>query len=205
MRKYRIGAMIMQDLKGTKTLDALANAFAGESQARNRYTFYARAAQKEGYPQIAAVFEETADNEKAHADVFFDLIMRGGGAGHINVNAAYPLNYGNTQQNLGYAADGEKEENGTLYPGFADTAKAEGFSEVEFVFRKISEIEAGHEKRFRDYETKLKDGTIYKSDVNKNWKCRYCGYIYTGTEPPPKCPVCKYPQGYFEVMYNTQA
>lgn len=195
----------MKNLQGTKTLESLSKAFAGESQARNRYSIYAKEAEKAGHMHAAAIFEETADNERAHAKVFFDLIVTGGAAGFINVNADYPLNYGNTEQNLQYAADGEKEEWGTLYPSFADTAKAEGFPEVEVAFRKIMEIEGGHEKRFRDLQNDLKNGTMYKKDTNQYWKCKNCGYIYQGMEAPKVCPACKYPQGYFEIMYNPKA
>ncbi|MFA9398224.1 MAG: rubrerythrin [Clostridiaceae bacterium] len=195
----------MKSLKGTKTLEGLANAYAGESQARNRYTFYSKVADKEGHKQIAAVFMETADNERAHAKVFFDLIVQGKGTDHIKVNAEYPLNYGNAEENLTYAADGEKEEWGTLYPQFADIAKQEGFSEVEMAFRKIMEIEKGHEKRFRDLHDSLFNGTLYKRDTEQYWKCRNCGYIFQGNEAPKICPACKHPQGYFEIMYNTKA
>lgn len=194
----------MKSLKGTKTLESLSKAFAGESQARNRYSIYAKEAQKAGHIYVASVFEETAENERAHAWVFFDLIVAGGGVGFINVNADYPLNYGNTEQNLQYAADGEKEEWGNLYPSFADTAKAEGFPEVETAFRKIMEIEGGHEKRFRDLQNDLKNGTLYKKDAAQYWKCINCGYIFQGPEAPKLCPACKYPQGYFEIMYDTK-
>lgn len=194
----------MKSLNGTKTADNLAKAFAGESQARNRYTFYGKIASNEGYKQIEAVFLETSDNERAHAKVFFDLLIEGLGKAHINVNATYPIGLGNTEENLLYAAEGEKEEWGTLYPAFAEIAKEEGFPEVEVVFKKIIEIETGHEKRYSDLLNSLKGGTLYKKDTKQRWKCRNCGYIYDGLEAPKVCPACKHPQGYFEIMYNTK-
>lgn len=194
----------MKDLKGTQTADNLAKAFAGESQARNRYTYYSKAADKEGHKQIAAVFLETADNEKEHAKIFFDFLVQGLGNAHIKVDAEYPIGYGNTEQNLQYAADGEKEEWGTLYPSFADIAGQEGFKEIEITIRKIIEIETAHEKRYLDLLSSLKNGTLYKRDTNQKWKCRNCGYIFEGKEAPAVCPACKHPQGYFEIMYDTQ-
>lgn len=195
----------MKNLNGTQTLENLAKVFAGESQARNRYTFYGKVADKEGHKQISAVFYETADNERAHAKVFFDLIIEGmGGSGHINVNAQYPVGFGSTKDNLKYAADGEKEEWGTLYPQFADIAKEEGFSEVEIALRKIIEIEKEHEKRYLNLLSSMKNGTLYSRNSPQYWKCRNCGYVYYGNEAPVACPACKHPQGYFEIMYNTQ-
>lgn len=193
----------MKSLVNTKTADNLSKAFAGESQARNRYSYYSKVADSEGHKQIAAIFMETAENEKAHGKIFFDFLIQGLGSAHITVNAAYPIGYGNTQQNLQYAADGEKEEWGTLYPSFADTAKQEGFPEVEFAFRKIIEIETAHEKRYLDLLNNMKNNTLYKKPVEQLWKCRNCGYIYSGTEAPAICPACKHPQGYFEIMYDT--
>ncbi|SHE75511.1 rubrerythrin [Clostridium fallax] len=195
----------MKSLKGTKTADNLAKAFAGESQARNRYTFYASVARKEGYKQIEAVFLETADNERAHAKVFYDLLIKGLGAVHINVNADYPIGLGTTEENLLYAAEGEKEEWGDAYPAFQKIAKEEGFPEVENAFKHILEVEKGHEQRYRDLLTSLKDNTLFKRDTNQYWKCRNCGFIYDGLEAPTVCPACKHPQGYFEIMYNTRA
>lgn len=143
------GAKKMKSLQGTTTAENLAKAFAGESQARNRYTYYSKVADEEGHMQIAAVFLETADNEKAHAKTFFDLLIQGLGTSDIKVNADYPIGFGNTEQNLQYAAEGEKAEWGTLYPTFADTARQEGFPEVEFAFRKIIEIETARKTLFR--------------------------------------------------------
>lgn len=192
----------MKSLKGSKTADNLAKAFAGESQARSRYTYYSRVANKDGHKHIASIFEETADNERAHAKVFFDLLISGLGKSHIKVDAEYPIGYGNTEENLQYAAEGEKEEWGTLYPQFADIANQEGFPEVEVAFRKILEIEKSHEKRYLDLLNRMKNNKLYKQDTEQTWKCRNCGYIYIGTEAPAVCPACKHPQGYFEIMYN---
>jgi len=194
----------MKSLQGTKTAENLAKALAGESQARNRYTYYGKVAEKEGHMQIASIFIETADNEREHAKIFFKFLIQGLGKAHIKVDAEYPIGYGNTEQNLQYAAEGEKEEWGTLYPGFADTAKAEGFPEVEMAFREILKIEEAHEKRYLDLLNNLKNGTLYKKTTEQKWKCRNCGYIYIGLEAPNPCPACKHPQGYFEIMYDTQ-
>lgn len=192
----------MKSLKGTKTADNLAKAFAGESQARNRYTFYAAEAEKEGHMYIAEIFRETANEERAHAKVFFDFLIQGLGKTHIKVDADYPIGYGNTEQNLQYAAEGEKEEWGTLYPEFSKIAKEEGFPEVEFALKKIIEIETTHERRYLDLMNALKNGALYKKDTNQYWKCMNCGYIYEGLEAPKVCPACKYPQGWFQIGYN---
>jgi Rubrerythrin len=193
----------MKSLSGSKTGENLAKAFAGESQARNRYTFYSKVAEKEGHIHIANTFLETADNERAHAKIFFDLLMEGYGKTKIMVNADYPIGYSNTIDNLQYGAEGEKEEWGTAYPGFADTAKQEGYPEVDLAFRKILEIEKAHEKRYLDLKSRLENGTLYKSETPQYWKCINCGYIYFGEEAPKVCPACKYPQGWFEIMYDT--
>lgn len=195
----------MKSLANTKTAENLAKAFAGESQARNRYTFYSKVAEKEGHIQIAAVFAETADNERAHAKIFFDFLIEGLGKANIKVDADYPIGYGNTSENLLYAAEGEKEEWGKAYPEFADIAKEEGFPEVEFAFRKIVEIEKAHEQRYLDLKNSLDNGTLYKRDSSQYWKCINCGYIHIGEEAPKVCAACKFPQGYFEIMYDTKA
>lgn len=194
----------MKSLSGSQTGENLAKAFAGESQARNRYTFYSKVAEKEGHIQVANVFTETADNERAHARIFFDLLIQGYGKTNIKVNADYPIGYGTTIDNLQYGAEGEKEEWGTAYPSFADLAKQEGYPEVEFAFRKILEIEKGHEKRYLDLLERLKTGTLYQSSKPEYWKCINCGYIHFGEEAPKVCPACKYPQGWFEIMYDTK-
>ena len=193
----------MKSLVGTQTADNLAKAFAGESQARNRYTIYSKVAEKEGHIQVAEVFTETADNERAHAKIFFDFLIEGLGKNIIKVNTDYPIGLGATVDNLQYAAEGEREEWGSAYPTFAGIAKSEGFPEVEFALNKIVEIEKTHEKRFLDLMNSLKSGTLYKRDSQQTWKCINCGYIHIGNEAPKVCPACKYPQGYFEIMYNT--
>ncbi len=194
----------MKSLTNTKTAENLAKAFAGESQARNRYTFYSKVANKEGHKQIEAIFLETAENELAHAKTFFNFLIEGLGTTSINVNADYPIGFGNTEENLKYAAEGEKEEWGSVYPNFADMAKQEGFPEIEIVLKNIVKIEEAHEKRFLDYMNSLKNGTLYKKETAQYWKCSNCGFIYYGNEAPQKCPACHHPQGYFEIMYMIQ-
>ncbi|WP_234119514.1 rubrerythrin [Clostridium hydrogenum] len=195
----------MKSLLNSKTAENLAKAFAGESQARSRYTYYGKIADKEGHKQIAAIFYETADNEMAHAKIFFDFLVQGLGKSTVKVDADYPVASGNTEQNLQYAAEGEKAEWGTIYPSFAKTAKDEGYPEIEFAFNQIITIETAHEKRYLDLKSSLANGTIYNRKEKVYWKCRNCGFIYFGTTAPTVCPACKYPQGYFEIMYNTQS
>lgn len=192
----------MKSLQGTQTADNLAKAFAGESQARNRYTYYSKVARKEGHMLISDIFLETADNEKEHGWIFFSYLTQGLGKSQIIVNTNYPVGIGNTEQNLQYAAEGEKEEWGTAYPSFADIAKSEGFPEIENTFRKIIEIEKEHEKRYLNLLDRLKNGTLYKQNTSVLWKCRNCGYIYEGMEAPTSCPACWHPQGYFEMIPN---
>lgn len=195
----------MKSLVGTKTAENLAKAFAGESQARNRYTFYASVAKKEGHKHIEAIFLETADNERAHAKTFYNFLIDGLGKAQIHVNTDYPIGIGTTVQNLQYAAEGEKEEWGKDYPEFAKVAGEEGFPEVEFTFKKIMEVEGHHEKRYLDLMDRLKENMLYKNDTTQYWKCRNCGYIYEGLEAPMTCPACKHPQGHFEIMYDPKA
>lgn len=182
----------------TKTADNLSKAFAGESQARNRYTFYAKLAENENQNLLSEVFLETADNERAHAKVFFDFLIQGLGKNQININTQYPIAYGTTSENLQYAAEGEKEEWGTAYPSFADIAKDEGFPEVEAAFKNIASIEKTHEKRFLDFKNALDSSKLYSSDSETAWKCRNCGFIFFGKTAPKACPVCMHPEGYFE-------
>lgn len=192
----------MKDLKGTKTAENLSAAFAGESQARMRYSYYEKVAEKENHKHIASIFRETAENEKAHAKVFFNYLVNGLGTSHINVNAEYPIGFGTTEENLQYAAAGEKEEWGTLYPDFAKIAKEEGFPEIEASLNSIITIEQAHEKRYLDLLDELKNGTLYKKQSEQYWKCRNCGYIHFGTDAPEICPACRHPQGFFEIMYT---
>jgi rubrerythrin len=187
----------MTKLKGTRTEKNLLKAFAGESQARNRYTFFASTAKKEGYEQIAAIFLETAENEKEHAKVFFKYLE----GGEVEITAEYPAGkMGNTAENLLHAAEGERMEWGTLYPDFAETAKKEGFEEVAESFTEIGEVEEEHEKRYRKLLENVKSGTVFKRAKEVKWKCRNCGYVHHGKEAPVTCPACKHPQSYYELL-----
>ncbi|MCM8711795.1 rubrerythrin family protein [Clostridium sp. SYSU_GA19001] len=191
----------MSSLKGTKTAENLMKAFAGESQARNRYTFYASVAKKEGFNQIANLFLETADNEKEHAKIFFKFLNEGGLAGEtVEITAAFPVALADTKTNLLAAANGENEEWEDLYPAFADVAEKEGFSAVAAAFRKIAEIEKHHEKRYRNLLANVENNAVFKKETSVLWKCGNCGYIYEGAEAPKVCPACLHPQSYFEVL-----
>jgi rubrerythrin len=184
------------DLKGSKTEKNLLAAFAGESQARTRYTFFASAAKKEGYEQIAAIFQETADNEKEHAELFFKHLK----GGMAEINAAYPAGViAQTVENLKAAAEGEKLEWGTLYPNFANVADQEGFRDVALTFRSIAKIEAYHERRYLKLLANVEESRVFKKDKPIKWKCRNCGFVFEAGEVPDKCPVCGHPRSYFEV------
>lgn len=198
-----LGGVMMKSLVGTRTGENLAKAFAGESQARNRYTIYAGVAVKEGHEGVAEIFRMTADNERAHAKILFDLLIQGLGKAHIKVDAEYPIGLGNTEENLLYAAEGEKEEWGSAYPNFAEVAKEEGFLEVELAFKRLVDIEREHEKRFLDFKERFKKGTLYKNEGGAVWICSNCGYVHNGPEAPGVCPACKHPQGYFEIKANS--
>ncbi len=181
--------------KGSDTEKNLLKAFAGESQARNRYTFFASVARKEGYEQIAAIFEETADNEKEHAKLFFKHLH----GGDVEIEASYPAGkIGTTKENLLAAADGEKMEWGTIYPNFANIARKEGFKEVAETFKQIGEVEEKHEERYRKLLENVKRGKVFKKDKIVEWKCRNCGYVHKGREAPKICPACKHPQAFYE-------
>lgn len=187
----------MADLKGTKTEKNLLKAFAGESQARNRYTYFASAAKKEGYIQIAAIFEETAENEKEHAKRFFKFLESGEG---LEITAMYPAGkIGTTVDNLIAAANGENEEWTELYPEFAKVAKEEGFAEVSTAFTMIAKVEKEHENRYRKLAANIKKGEVFKKSEKVRWKCDNCGYVHEGEEAPQKCPACLHPQSYFEI------
>jgi len=187
----------MPSIKGTKTELNLLKAFAGESQARNRYTYFASIAKKEGFEQISAIFTETADNEKEHAKVFFKYLEGGG----TEITATYPAGrLGTTAENLLAAAEGELEEWSILYPDFADVAEAEGFADVAASFREIAKVESHHEMRYRKLLENVKGFTVFKKDGSVFWKCRNCGYIYEGPEVPMECPACHHPQAYFELL-----
>jgi rubrerythrin len=185
------------ELKGSKTEQALLTAFAGESQARTRYTFFASAARKEGYRQIEELFLETAENEKEHAELFFKHLK----GGEAEITAAYPAGViGTTAENLLAAAEGEKLEWGTLYPDAAGVAEGEGFDDVANTFRRVAEVEAYHERRYRKLLENVKNGTVFKKPEKTTWKCRNCGNVMEDLEGAPKvCPVCLHDQSYFEL------
>jgi rubrerythrin len=186
----------MTEFKGSRTEQNLLKAFAGESQARNRYTFFASAARKDGFEQISALFLETADNEKEHAKVFFKYLE----GGDLEITAAYPAGrIGTTAENLLAAADGELMEWGTLYPDFASVAEEEGFADVAESFREIAKVEAYHERRYRKLLDNVSGFTVFKKDGVVFWKCRNCGFVYEGAEAPAECPACKHPQAFYEV------
>jgi len=186
-----------KNLKGTQTEKNLLAAFAGESQARNRYTYFASAARNEGLEQISGIFLETADNEKEHAKVFFKHLQ----GGNVEITAMYPAGViGKTPDNLFAAAEGEKLEWGTLYPGFAKIAEEEGFPEVAESFTEIAKVERFHEMRYRRLLNSVKEGSVFKKKVTVKWHCRNCGYIHEGTDAPKECPACKHPQSYYEVL-----
>jgi len=191
----------MEKLAGTQTSENLARAFAGESQARNRYTFYAEYAKKEGHNAIEQQIKKIADNELAHAKVYYDLLIDGIGIGgsNINVDAGYPFELGDTLANLKAAALGEHEENTTIYPSFADVAKKEGFPAIEAAFRMVANIEKEHEQKFNQLKMELEQQTLYQKKQPVQWLCTNCGHIHQGTDAPGLCPVCKHPQGWFEV------
>jgi len=182
-------------MKGSQTEKHLLAAFAGESQARNRYTYFASAARKAGYEGIAAIFIETAENEKEHAEVFFKYLE----GGEVEVTAAYPAGViGETVANLKAAAAGEHMEWGTLYPEAAKTAEEEGFKEVAESFREIAEVEEEHEARYNKLAARVEKGEVFSRAAPIRWKCRNCGYVHEGTEAPKVCPACRHPQAYYE-------
>jgi rubrerythrin len=186
----------MKSLKGTQTEKNLLAAFAGESQARNRYTYFASEAKKAGYEQIGAIFLETAENEKEHAKIYFKHLQ----GGMVEITATYPAGViGTTEENLKEAADGEKLEWGTLYPEFGNIAEKEGFPEVALSFRNIAKVESYHERRYRKLLDNLKNGMVFKRDKPVKWFCRNCGYVHEGKEPPKTCPACQHPQAFYEL------
>ena len=196
----------MKTLKGTRTAQNLMKAFAGESQARNRYTYYASVADKEGYKQIRNIFIETADNEKEHAKRFWKFLLAGLEGelpSCIEIQADFPVMQGTTLDNLKAAASGENEEWAKLYPQFADVADEEGFPEIAEVFRRIADAEKNHETRFLRLAANIANGTVFKKAEKTFWKCTNCGYIHEGDSAPEKCPACAHPQGFFEVFKET--
>ncbi len=186
----------MESLAGSQTEKNLLKAFAGESQARNRYDYFAKVAQKEGLEQIAALFLETADNERSHAKQFFKQLE----GGSVEITATYPAGkIGTTLENLKAAADGENEEWTDLYPEFARIADEEGFKRIALLFRSIAKVEEAHEKRYRKLYLNLVEGKVFERDGKVVWKCRVCGFLHESTKPPLKCPVCEHSQAYFEI------
>lgn len=189
--------METKSIKGTKTEQNLLKAFAGESQARTRYTYFASVAKKEGYEQIAAVFMETAEQEKEHAKRFFKFLE----GGMVEITASYPAGIiSNTIENLAAAAAGENEEWSILYPEFARVAEEEGFKEVAVAFRMIAKVEEEHERRYRILLERVTNNTVWVRDGEIYWQCRNCGYVHKGKKAPQKCPACVHPQAFFEPM-----
>jgi len=196
----------MKSLKGTKTAENLLKAFAGESQARNRYTFYASVADKEGYKQIKNIFIETADNEKEHAKRFYKLLLEGLKEelpATVDINAAYPVAQGTTLENLKAAASGENEEWTVLYPEFAKIAQEEGFPEVSGAFKMIAAVEAKHEARYAKLAANIQNEQVFKKETKVLWKCGNCGYIHEGEGAPEMCPACLHAKAHFEVFVET--
>ncbi len=186
----------MASVKGTQTEKNLLKAFAGESQARTRYTFFASVAKKEGYEQIAQIFMETAENEKEHAKRFFSYLE----GGMVEIEAAYPAGViGNSLDNLKAAAAGENEEHTKLYPMFADVADQEGFKDIATLFRMVAKVEVEHEKRYLKLAQNIEKGEVFKKSSTVKWKCLNCGYVHEGPEAPEKCPSCLHPKAYFAI------
>ncbi len=187
----------MPTLKGTQTEKNLLIAFAGESQARNRYSFFASQAKKEGYEQIAAIFSETAENEREHAKRLFKFLE----GGEVQIQASFPAGViGDTASNLEAAAEGERYEHTQMYPEFARVARQEGFPEIASVFEAIAVAEREHERRYRTLLENIREGKVFRKDRPVKWRCRNCGYVHEGTEAPERCPSCDHPRAYFEVL-----
>ena len=185
-----------KSIKGTKTEQNLLKAFAGESQARSRYVYFASVAKKEGFEKIADVFQETAEQEKEHAKRFFKFLE----GGMVEITATYPAGIiGTTKDNLAAAAAGENEEWTELYPEFAEVAMAEGFPQVATAFKMIAKVEAEHEKRYRTLLARVEAGTVFSREEEIEWQCRNCGFVFKGKKAPDKCPACQHPQAYFEI------
>jgi rubrerythrin len=186
-----------KSIKGTQTEQNLLKSFAGESQARSRYVFFASEAKKEGYEQIAGVFAETAEQEKEHAKRFFKFLE----GGPLEITCTYPAGkIGTTMENLAAAADGEHEEWADMYPAFADIAEAEGFKQIAVAFRMIAKVEAEHESRYRKLLANIENDSVFKKEEEILWQCRNCGYVHKGKTAPGKCPACEHPQAFFEPM-----
>jgi rubrerythrin len=188
---------LSKSVKGTQTEKNLLTAFAGESQARNRYTFFASVARKEGYEQISNIFTETAGNEKEHAEIFFNYLE----GGDVEIAAAFPAGVvADTRANLQAAADGEKLEWSEIYADFEKTAREEGFDEIATSFKEIAEVEGFHEMRYRKLAENIDNDEVFKKKTPVRWHCTNCGYIHVGTEAPEVCPACKHPRAYYELL-----
>ncbi len=189
----------MKSVKGTKTEQNLLKSFAGESQARGRYVYFASIAKKEGYEQIAAIFNETAEQEKEHAKRFFKFLE----GGMVEITASYPAGIlSTTVENLKAAAAGENEEWSELYPEFAKVADEEGFPQIAEAFRRIATVEAGHESRYLKLYERMINDTVFEDEEEIEWQCRNCGYIHKGKKAPEVCPACQHPKAYFERKKN---
>lgn len=187
----------MKSVKGTRTEKNLLASFAGESQARNRYTYFSSQAKKEGFEQISFIFADTADNEKEHAKKFFKFLE----GGEVEITASYPAGViGKTAENLKAAAAGENLEHTVLYPEAAKIADEEGFEEIAKVFREIAKVEKEHEKRYLTLLKNVETGTVFKRPATVKWRCRNCGYVHEGPEAPAECPACAHPQAYYEIL-----
>ena len=187
----------MTDLKGSLTEKNLLTAFAGESQARNRYTYFASQAKKDGFVQIQSIFEETANQEKEHAKRLFKFLE----GGEVEIKASFPAGVvGSTQENLKASAAGENYEHTEMYPGFAKTSRKEGFEAIATVFEAIAVAEKQHEKRYLDLAANIEAGRVFKRDTEVVWRCRNCGYLHTGNEAPEACPACVHPKAHFELL-----
>ena len=191
----------MKSLKGSKTAENLMKSFAGECQARTRYTYYSSVAKKEGYVQISNIFMETAENEKEHAKRFYKFLKNDYSGEQIEITAGYPVAlYDDTLKNLKAAASGENEEWTDLYPTFAKIADEAGYPEIAAVYRQIAKVENSHEIRYNKLAKNIEEDKVFKKDETVLWKCNNCGYIYEGAEAPMACPACAHPQSYFEVF-----
>lgn len=187
----------MKSIKGTQTEKNILTAFVGESQARNKYTYWASVAKKEGYVQISSIFTETADQEKEHAKRLFKLLE----GGDVEVAGAFPAGViGTTLENLEAAAAGEQEEHEHMYPSFAKIAREEGFTEIAVIFEAIAIAEKGHEERYRELAANIENGSVFKKGDKVVWRCRNCGYLHEGVEAPGLCPACAHPQAHFELQ-----
>ncbi|MFA6334366.1 MAG: rubrerythrin family protein [Bacteroidales bacterium] len=188
-----------KSIKGTKTEQNLLKAFAGESQARSRYVFFASVAKKDGFEKIADVFAETAEQEKEHAKRFFKFLE----GGMVEITASYPAGkIGTTAENLAAAAAGEYDEWSELYPNFAQVAQDEGFPQVATAFKMVSKVEVEHEKRYRTLLARVEEEKVFERDEEIEWQCRNCGYVHKGKKAPENCPACNHPKAYFEPKKN---